>query len=73
MRLSYHARTFIVECPVRDQILHGYRIVARAQTVFQVQFVGFHHLSISSSTPRPGVVGTCTMPPLISNGCLVSR
>lgn len=44
MRLSYHARAFIVEFPVRYQILHGHRIVAGPQAMFLIQFVGFHHL-----------------------------
>ena len=44
MRLSYHARAFIVEFPVRYQILHGHRIIACPKTMFLIQLVGFHHL-----------------------------
>ncbi len=44
MRLSYHARAFIVECPVRDQILHRHGVVTGAQTVFLIQLMGFHNL-----------------------------
>lgn len=73
MRLSYHARAFIVECPVGDQILHSHRVVTRAQTVFLIQLMGFHDLVHIQFNPSPGVEGTCTMPPLISNGCLVRR
>ena len=73
MSLSYHARTFIVESPLWDQVLHRQRVITRAQAVFLVKLMRFHDWSISSSTPSPGVAGTCTMPPLISNGCLVRR
>ncbi len=31
MSLSYHARTFIVESPLWDQVLHRQRVITRAQ------------------------------------------
>ncbi len=33
----------------------------------------FHHLIHIELNAQPGLVGTCTMPPLISNGSLVRR
>ncbi len=62
MRLSYHARTFIVECPLWDQILHRHRVIARTQPMFLVQLVGFHHLIHIQPTPRPGVTGPAPSP-----------
>lgn len=53
MRLSYHARAFIVECPVRDQILHRHRIVACPQTVFLIQLMGLHDLIHIQLNPQP--------------------
>ena len=44
MSLSYHARTFIVESPLWDQVLHRQRVITRAQAVFLVKLMRFHDL-----------------------------
>ena len=55
MRLSYHARTFIVECPLWDQVLHRQRVITRPQAVFLVQLMRFHdlvHIQFYAQTRR---------------------
>ena len=54
MRLSYHARTFIVECPLWDQVLHRQRVITRPpQAVFLVSSCAFMTWSISALRPDP--------------------
>lgn len=73
MRLSYHARTFIVECPLWDQILHRHRVIARTQPMFLVQLMGFHHLIHIQFHAQTRCGRDLHHPPLISNGAFVRR
>ena len=51
--LAHHARTLVIKRPVRDQILHAHRVIARAQAVFLVQLMSFHypiHIELHAQT-----------------------
>src|SRR5450631_2415655 len=54
MRSSAHqARTFVVELPPGDQVLHCDRIVARSERLFPVQpvvFLKLHHVELDAQS-----------------------